>query len=51
MNTLQPISMMTVSARHDGPTLAHKAGAFMTLIAASVAFVVMVLWPVVTRFV
>lgn len=49
--TLQPTSMMIKSVHHDGPTMAHKAGAFMILMAASAAFVVTILWPVVTRFV
>ena len=48
--TLQPASSMTVSGPHEGPTLAHKTGAFAILIAASAAFVVTVLWPLVTRF-
>jgi hypothetical protein len=52
MNTaLQPTRMVNLSQHDGGPTLAHKAGAFMVLTAASAAFVVMVLWPVVTRFV
>lgn len=48
--TLQPTSMMTRSGPHEGPTMAHKAGAFIILTAASAAFVVTVLWPLVTRF-
>lgn len=48
--TLQPTSMMNMSGPHVGPTLAHKAGAFTVLLAASAAFVVTVLWPLVTRF-
>lgn len=49
--SLQPTSSMTVSSgSHQGSTLAHKAGAFVILIAASCAFVVTVLWPLVTRF-
>lgn len=49
--TLQPIRMVDTSVQHDGPTMAHMAGAFMILIASSAAFVVMFLWPVVARFV
>ena len=47
---LQPIGMVTVERPHEGPSLAHKAGAFTILLAASAAFVVTVLWPLVTRF-
>ena len=50
MNTLQPNSMIGVSAHDGGPTAARKAGAFTILIAASGLFVVMVLWPLVARF-
>ena len=48
--TLQPSHLVHTSSQHDGPTTAHMAGAFTMLIAASVAFFVMFLWPVVTRF-
>ena len=48
--TLQPARMMAPSAPHEGPTLAHKAGAFIVLISASAAFVGTVLWPLVTHF-
>ena len=43
--------MKNKSVHRDGPTMAHKAGAFMIPVAASAAYVVTVLWPVVTRFV
>ena len=49
--TLQPTRMVNTSVQHGGPTMAHMACAFAILIAASVAFVVMFLWPVVARFV
>ena len=49
--TLQPTSMVNMSGRHDGPSMAHLAGAFTILLASSAAFVVMFLWPVVARFV
>ena len=49
-STLQPVSALALADPYGGPTLAHKAGAFMILIAASAGFVVMVLWPVVVRF-
>lgn len=48
---LQPSGMLKVSAQHDGPTMAQTAGALTVLMVASVAFVVMFLWPVVARFV
>ena len=52
MNTiLQPGRMLKESAQHEGPTMAQIAGALTLLIVASVAFVVMFLWPVVARFV
>lgn len=49
--TLQPTGMVNMSVQHDGPSMAHMAGAFTVLIASSGAFVVMFLWPVVARFV
>ena len=48
--TLQPASLIDMSRAHAGPTIAHKAGAFLILVAASAAFVVTILWPVVARF-
>lgn len=49
--TLQPYQMENTSHVPHGPTMAHKAGAFTILMAASAAFVVMILWPLVARFV
>lgn len=47
---LHPASRLDMAGPHVGPTRAHKAGALTILMAASAAFVVTVLWPVVTRF-
>ena len=48
--TLQPGSRVPMARTHEGPTMAHKAVAFTVMLAASAAFVVTVLWPLVTRF-
>lgn len=50
MNALHPAGSMTMSVPPSGPSVAHKAGAFTILVAASAAFVATVLWPLVTRF-
>lgn len=50
MNTLQPASRIGLSIHDGGPTPARKAAAFTLLIASALAFVVMILWPVVARF-
>ena len=51
MNAMQPpMPMPMVTPHHsEGPGWAHKASAFVVLIAASGGFVAMLLWPVVTR--
>lgn len=48
--TFQPSSMMPMPGSHAGPALTRRAGAFIILMAASTAFVVTVLWPLVTHF-
>ena len=49
MNAMQPPMAMVMSQHSDGPTFVHKASACLVLIAASVGFVAMAIWPVVTR--